>query len=379
MEFDTVILNGTIVDGTGSPRYRGNVGMVGGNIAAIGNIADAEARNKVDASDHIVAPGFIDMHSHSDITMFDDPGGESKACRGVTTEVVGNCGSSTFPAGLLTAQELRDMNPRVPVQEAALQYDWTDFDGWANALETHGISLNVVGQIGHVTLRQAARAMENRPANDEELAVMKRLVSESVEQGAVALTTALTGPPAMFATPEEIASLAAEAARYEGTFYATHAKLLEGNHFNAVDEATDIGYRTGIPIQYSHIALIDTRYHGQGAEMVRRMERARADGVDVQYDMYPYTAGAAGVSSLMPLWAQDADPTKLVERLKNPDDRRSRGIWRRASGAVFRCPGTSTSSPRQASPHFSRTSAADGSTSPRSGDRTRSRCSSLCA
>ena len=225
MAFEKVVAGGSVIDGTGAAAYRADVAVADGRIAAVGDLAAAERGETIDASGQVVCPGFIDMHAHSDVSMLDDPGGESKAYQGVTTEVVGNCGSSAFPAGLLTPVELQEIAPVQVVEGSAVRYAWRDFDGWAQALEGSGVSLNVVAQIGHSTLRQAAKATETRPANDQELALMKRLVAEAVEQGAVALTTQLTGPPASAAPAGEIAALAAEAQRFPGAFYATHARL----------------------------------------------------------------------------------------------------------------------------------------------------------
>ena len=333
MAFEKVLAGGSVIDGTGAKAYRADVAVAAGRIAAVGDLAAAERAETIDASGRVVCPGFIDVHAHSDVSLFDDPGGECKAYQGVTTEVVGNCGSSAFPAGLLSPAELQAVAPVHVIDGSGVRYAWSDFDGWATALERRGISLNVVGQIGHGTLRQAAKATRNRPANDEELAVMKRLVAEAVEQGAVALTTALTGPPAMAAPAGEIAALAAEARRFPGAFYATHARLHNGNHFNAVDEAIEIGELTGIAVQYSHIALIDTRHHGEGGEMVRRMEAARERGVDVLYDVYPYTAGACGITGVLPLWAQEDGPAAVRRRLEDPETcarmaaEVARGFW----------------------------------------------------
>ena len=333
MAFEKVVAGGSVIDGTGAAAYRADVAIADGRIEAVGDLSAAERGETIDASGQVVCPGFIDMHAHSDVSMLDDPGGESKAYQGVTTEVVGNCGSSAFPAGLLTPAELQEIAPVQVVEGSAVRYAWRDFDGWADALEGSGVSLNVVGQIGHSTLRQAAKATEARPANDLELALMKRLVAEAVEQGAVALTTQLTGPPASAAPAGEIAALAAEAHRFPGAFYATHARLHSGNHFNAVDEAIEIGELTGIPVQYSHIALIDSRHHGEGGEMVRRMEAARERGVDALYDVYPYTAGACGITGVLPLWAQEDGPAAVQRRLADPDtcarmaEEIARGFW----------------------------------------------------
>ena len=321
MAYDVIIRRANVVDGTGRPPRHADVAIQDGLIAAVDDLRSAQAAVTINASGRVVCPGFIDIHGHSDVSMFDDPGAESKVHQGITTDVVGNCGQSPFPCGKLDPADLqRVVSMTQPGSQLA--YDWRDLDGWAQALEGSGISLNVVPQVGHNTLRLAAGAVENRPANSEELECMKRLVSEAVEQGAVALTTALTGPPAMHASPEEIATLAAEAGRYEHAFYASHARLLAGWHFDAVDEAIAVGQLTGIPVQYSHIAIIDLRHHGGSAEMVGRMEEARSHGVDVRYDVYPYTAGAAGVSSVMPLWAQEGGVRALLARLDDPTDRK---------------------------------------------------------
>ena len=317
MAFDRVIAGGSVIDGTGAGAFAADVGVTGGKIAAVDDLASAERGDTIDATGQVVCPGFIDMHAHSDISVIDDPGAESKVYQGVTTDVVGNCGSSPYPAGLLTPEELQRVAPISVIDDAPTPYQWTDFNGWAERVEGVGVSMNLVSQVGHSVLRQAARATQNRPANEEELGVMKRLVAESVEQGAIALTTALTGPPAMAAPASEIAALAAEAQRFPGAFYASHARLHAGNHFNAVDECIEIGELTGIPVQYSHIALIDTRYHGGGGEMVRRMEAARERGVNVMYDVYPYTAGACGITGVLPLWAQEDGHEAIQRRLED--------------------------------------------------------------
>ena len=193
MAFEKVVAGGTVIDGTGAAAYRADVAIADGRIEAVGDLSAAVRGETIDASGQVVCPGFIDMHAHSDVSMLDDPGGESKAYQGVTTEVVGNCGSSAFPAGLLTPAELQEIAPVQVVEGSAVRYAWRDFDGWAEALEGSGVSLNVVGQIGHSTLRQAAKATEARPANDQELALMKRLVAE-VGADAVPPLVASIGP-----------------------------------------------------------------------------------------------------------------------------------------------------------------------------------------
>ena len=166
MAFDTLILNGTVVDGSGGPSYRGDVAIEGGTIAAVGDLSAAEAAERIDAAGCVVSPGFIDMHSHSDVTMLDDPMGDSKARQGVTTEVCGNCGSSPYPAGALGSGEaLRRVNPTHAIPHSPTKWAWTDVDGWAEYTEQASIGLNIIPQVGHGAVKCAAGVPKSRPAN----------------------------------------------------------------------------------------------------------------------------------------------------------------------------------------------------------------------
>ena len=316
MLFDTLILNGTVVDGTGKPGYKADVGLAGARIADIGSLAAAEAGRRIDASGHVVAPGFIDMHSHSDRTLLDDPGAESKVHQGVTTEVVGNCSYSPFPVG--------PDGPSATVRShrSEVEWDWTDLDGWATRLEDEGISVNVAPQVGHAALRAAVGLMENRAPRDDELEKMCRLAAESIEQGAFSLSTGLTLPPGSYATTDEIVALVSAIAPYENAFYATHARAWAGNHVGAVEEAIAIGRAAEVPVQYSHMAIIDSRAFGHGQEMVAPIESANASGQDVTYDVYPYAAAGSHLSQLVPDWLQEGGVPAMLARLRDPTLRR---------------------------------------------------------
>lgn len=175
-----MIRNATIVDGTGRMRFRTDVGLAGGRIAAMGSLVHAQAREVVDASGFVVAPGFIDMHTHSDVTLLDDPGGESKIHQGVTTEVVGNCAFSPFPAGDAGPAGLQQaLGSILP---SRVEWGWSTLDGWARCLEGQGTSLNVVPLVGHAALRVAAGALAESPPTPDQLRAMERLAGEALEQ-----------------------------------------------------------------------------------------------------------------------------------------------------------------------------------------------------
>jgi N-acyl-D-aspartate/D-glutamate deacylase len=314
MAFDALITNATVVDGTNSPRYQADVGLNDGKIEAIGSLGDAEAARKIDATGLVLAPGFIDMHTHSDLSLLDDPGGQSMAYQGVTTQVTGNCSYSPFPMGDLAPEEMRRVIGEI--FETRQEWRWSTLDGWANLMESQGVSINVAPQVGNTPLRAAAGALDNRPATPDELDVMKRLLAETMEQGAFSFTTGLSLAPSGYAPTEEIAALAEVAASYGG-FYATHARVLPGWHVKMVEEAVEIGRLANIPVQFSHMAIVDRRYYGHGPEIVDVIDRARDEGIDITYDMYPYTAAGAGLNQLVPLWMQEGGIPKFMERLRD--------------------------------------------------------------
>ena len=315
-DFDTIIQGGTIIDGTGKPRFQMDIGIKKNHIDAIGDLSKVCSQNIIDATGLIVSPGFIDIHSHSDRTLVDDGGAESKIHQGVTTEVVGNCSFSSFPIA-------KDRGTSISrSHRSKVKYDWTDLDGFSNFLEKRGISVNIAHQLGHSALRGAVGLLDNRPPNPDELDSMKRLAVESIEQGAFSLTTGLTLVPSCYAKTDEIVEIAKAIAHFPGCFYATHARLWANMHVEAVDEAIRVGADAKIPVQYSHMAIIDSRLFDHPEIMLKPFEKARAEGQDVTYDMYPYIAAGTHLSQLLPEWVQEGGINKMLSRIRNPNLRK---------------------------------------------------------
>ena len=319
MAFDTLIRGGTVVDGSEQPRFRADVGVSNGKIEAVGRLDRAEAARVIDAVGLVVAPGFIDMHSHSDVTLLDDPGGESKAHQGVTTEVTGNCSYSPFPSGRAAPGDLQEIMGFTMASET--EWDWTTMDEWANRVDSNGVAINVVAQLGQSALRIAVGATDDRPATRDEVRAMKRLAEESIEQGAFSITTGLTITPSCYAPTEEIVELCKSVARYNGAFYATHARSGPGLHLTMIEEAAEIGRRAGLPVQFSHLAITESYLFGRGHELIGVFERARSEGVDIVFDMYPYTAAGIDLHQVIPVWVREGGVEETMARLADPATR----------------------------------------------------------
>lgn len=314
MEFDLLIRGGTVIDGTNAPRHLGDVGVTHGRVEAIGDLSQAAAANVVSAVGKIVAPGFIDIHTHSDTSLLTYPEADSRVRQGITTEVVGNCSYSPFPInpevrsfmGTCLAQGME--NP---------EWTWNDLEGYRGALKQRRVAVNVAPQVGHGSIRIAAMGMENRAPRSDEVARMQRLAEEAIDQGAFGFTTGLTLAPSSYSETSELIEIS-KAVAARGGYYATHSRLWAGFHFRAVEEALEIGRQAGIPIQISHQTIIDPRYFGQSRHIVEMMENARRDGIDVRYDVYPYIAGGTQVDQLLPDWALDGGTEALLGRLADP-------------------------------------------------------------
>ena len=317
MEFDLLIRNGDLVDGTAGPRQRVDVGIVGDSITAIGNLSTCHAKKTIDSTGRMVAPGFIDIHTHSDLTLLAYPEAASRTRQGITTDVIGNCSYSPYPV----TDEVREfVAPCLTQGHCQPDWNWNDLEGFRRCVQQTGVAVNVVPLVGHGSIRIAAMGTDQRAPTATELKRMQTLAAEAMDQCAFGLSSGLTLAPSSYATTEELIAIS-QVVGAKGGFYATHSRLWAGYHFRAVDEAIEIGRKASLPVQISHQTIIDNRYFGQAKAIVERMEQARAEGVDVLYDVYPYTAGATKCDQLLPDFALDGGPASLLRRLANATSR----------------------------------------------------------
>lgn len=295
--YDILIRNGKIVDGTGNPWFRADVAVSDGQIVAIGQIpADAMARQVIDAAGRVVAPGFIDIHSHSDLPLLVDGLAHGKVRQGVTTEVIGNCGFSLAP--ILSEMAQKDVNEDLDAY--GLSHRWKTMDEYLTILQKSGISIHVVPLIGHGAIRKSVMNYDQRPATAEELEKMRQLIRDCMEAGCFGMTSGLIYPPSCYADTDELVELSKVVAQYGG-IYATHMRNESNEVYQAVEESIEIGRRAGIPVQISHHKVCHPHYWGEVERTLQRMHSVREqEGLDVTCDVYPYLATATSLSSLIP-------------------------------------------------------------------------------
>lgn len=309
--YDLLIRGGRIVDGTGSPWYRGDVAVRGDRIAAVGLLAGAQARDTIDATGLVVAPGFIDMLGHSEYPLLSDPRAISKITQGVTTEITGEV-SSVVPVNENT---LRELDPGTRRRVA-----WTDLAGYFGVLESARPAINLGTFVTVGSVRRYVMGDANRPATPAELERMKGLVAGAMEQGAIGLSSGLIYAPASFASTAEVTELARVAARYGGG-YASHMRSEGDRLVEAIDEAIRIGEGAGTWVQIHHLKASGRANWGKMGPAVAAIEAARARGVDVSADQYPYIASGTGLDATIPNWAHAGGNDSLLARLRDPATR----------------------------------------------------------
>jgi len=315
----TIILRGgTIVDGTGAPGYKGDVWIEGDKIRELGKVESGRAGEVIDVSGLVVAPGFIDIHTHTDRKIFDNPLGDSKVMQGVTTDVTSNCGIGPFPASPCRFADLESYLGTLSGSLPAGGVAWTDFKGFAAAVEKVNPGINLAMLAAQGAVRIAAVGWDDRPPTPAEMTQMQELLDESLQQGAWGMSTGLVYPPGSFAKPDELIELGKVLAKHEA-LYTSHIRGESATLMNSIEEAITLGRQSGTRVQVSHLKAIGKPFWGQGLEALRRIEAARAEGVDIWADQYPYEATATSLATLVPGWAQDGGIAALLRRLADPD------------------------------------------------------------
>ena len=312
--YDTVIKNVRLIDGSGTPWYRGDIGIQGGRIRKIGRITQAE--QVVDGKDCYAAPGFLDIHSHSDTTLMEYPQAESRILQGITTEIGGNCGLSAAPVSH-DAQRREMLRAYV----GDLSYEWNTVGEFLAQMEQIPISVNFGTEVGHGSIRIAAMGFADRKPSEMEMAAMRELLRGSLEDGAFAMSSGLIYPPGCYADTEELIELCKELVPY-GAFYATHMRE-EGEHVvEAVREAIEISERSGAPLEISHHKVIKKSvWQVHCKTTIALIEQARRRGLDVKADQYPYRASSTTLDSNLPAWAFEGGMEGLFARIRDPESR----------------------------------------------------------
>ena len=314
---DLKVEGATVIDGSGAAGSRTDVGVRDDTIVAVGDLSREHAGRSLNASGKVLAPGFIDMHSHSDWRLWENRRAESKIRQGVTTEVVGNCGFSPAPASPEFLDDLRGFALHVP---KGMDFSWRSFGDYLSAFDAGGLALNVAHLVGHGTLRIAAMGFARRAPTAGELAKMRALLAAAMDDGAFGMSTGLIYAPGSYSDTAEIVEVAHAAARGRG-FYASHMRGEGATLLQAVTEAITVGREADMPVQISHLKAAGKPNWGKVADALALIDAARAEGLDVLADAYPYIASSTSLRTLLPDWALEGGVDAMLGRLKDSGGR----------------------------------------------------------
>lgn len=309
--YDVIIRNGHIIDGTGSPWYSGDIGIKDGRIAYIGNLSNTTAKKIIDAQHKIVTPGFIDMLGQSELTLLLDPRAPSKIYQGVTTEITGE-GLSVAPLN----EHIIQLN-KAMYDHYHLKVNWYTLRQYFDLLQKQGTGINLGTYVGSTSIRAMVLGYDNRQPSQIELEKMKALMTQAMREGALGLSTALEYAPATYTHTEELIELA-KIARSFGGIYATHLRNESDTIMQALDEAFQISKEAQIPVEIFHLKNVGANNWGKMPVIIKKINDARKQGLDISADVYPYSAWFNGLTSFMPPWALEGGDKKLIERLQNP-------------------------------------------------------------
>jgi N-acyl-D-amino-acid deacylase len=313
-----LIRGALVIDGSNRGPFRGDIAVENGTITEVAPSIKGGGKAVVEADGLVAAPGFIDIHSHTDLSIFKHPLAESKALQGVTTEVIGNCGIGAFPVSderrTALIEYLRMHDFHLPSRGLS----WNNFAQYADQLDRIGLGLNLVPLVAHGALRIAILGMDDHIPNQKELEGMKSLLADSLKQGAWGLSTGLIYPPGSFAKTEEIVDLARIAAQYK-TLYASHIRGEGPTLTEALDEAILIGEKSGVRVEVSHLKAMGRDNWGRGKEVLLKLEKARQSRVDIGADQYPYEATSTSLTALVPPWALAGGVNEFLKKLTSSE------------------------------------------------------------
>jgi len=316
---DLIIRNGTVIDGTGAAGFRADVGITGGRITEVGDLSAAQAEREIDAAGQVTAPGFIDIHTHADVALLARPTHEPKVMQGVTTEVFSNCGLGFAPVNERGLAIQKEYLLGLFGDDAGVDWSWRSVREFLDHYRGR-IATNAAYLIPHGSVRVSAMGMADRPADGGELALMTDLVRQGMEEGAWGLSTGLWYSPMSYAATEENVAICKTVAEFGG-FFAIHMRDYGDGILAALDESYAMCRESGAPLQVSHLQIGGARNWGRAGEVLAHIDGARAAGLDVTYDSYPYTAGSTLVQAMLPTWATTGGPSALLERLHDPEVR----------------------------------------------------------
>jgi N-acyl-D-amino-acid deacylase len=318
--FDTIIRGGEVADGTSAPLRIADVGIRGDRIAQVGDLGNASTTTTIDAEGLVVAPGFVDVHTHSDITILVNSNAESAIRQGVTTQVFPNCGMGLAPA---VGEARKDIEERT--RPFGIEVDWTSVGEYFQRVDSARPSINVVPMVAQGTVRMAVMGYRQETPSTAEMAAMRRHIEEAMQSGARGMCSGLRYVPSGYATVNELTELAKVVHEYGGV-YATHMRSEgdNGEWLDAIEEALAVGAGSGVRVQISHLKGLGTKSWGRSSEAIARIEYARTKrGIDVAADQYPYEATSSTLFVLFPQWSQEGGVEAFVSRASDPDQRAS--------------------------------------------------------
>ena len=321
--FDLKIINGKIIDGTGSEAFFADIGIMNDKISTIGNLKNDESEVTINAAGKVVSPGFIDMHSHSDLSIVYDHHANARVYNGVTTEVIGNCGIGVAPVNPENKKLLIDylgtrLIGTIPVD---IEMHWNSFKEYLDYVISIEPGINIVPMLAQGAIRISEMGFSNEKPTEEELKKMKLRVKDAMREGALGLTSGLVYLPGEYTSTEELIELSKELKAFGG-YYTSHIRNEGDGVFESVEEAINIGKSAGIPVHISHLKLIGENVFGKADKLLKRIDDAAAEGVEVSFDVYPYTAGQTSLSALMPPWCFEGGVSNLVKRLQDMELRK---------------------------------------------------------